>query len=335
VAKRKEDLQQLGRLSSILVRLRRGRLSRLSSADLRALPRLYRAASSLYARLETRGGDPGTLAETGDLVRRSHAVLYRSTSASQLRWYQKLGQLYMVDAPCALRAEWRLFVFILALFYGLAIIAYAAVSQNLELAFTLLDPLSVANEISQLESLQEGQSFVGNFTFGIGESPSTAGWIMAHNMGVSVLFFASGLLTPFFIYLLASNALMVGTYTAVAAHWDQGSAIMSVLACHGTLELQAIVIAGMAGLIMIRAWIAPGPWTRSHAMHLESRRSLLILAPVFPMLFFAGLIEGFVTPHVGTAARLTVAVVTGCTFLGWLLLAGRGAGTASGRRENG
>ena len=48
-----------------------------------------------------------------------------------------------------------------------------------------------------------------------------------------------------------------------------------------------------------------------------------LLAPVFPMLFVAGMIEGFVSPHAGFAVRVAVAVGTGAAMLGWVLLGGR------------
>jgi len=46
---------------------------------------------------------------------------------------------------------------------------------------------------------------------------------------------------------------------------------------------------------------------------------------VFPILFCAGLIEGFVTPNVGLAARISTAVVTGTVLLAWALLGRRRA----------
>ncbi len=318
-----DDKQKLNRLHRLLTRSRGRSLRELEEEDLRALPQLYRFASSLYARLETRGSDPVALDQARDLVRRAHATLYRGAGEDHRPWYKKIAEILMVHSPRALRAEWKLFGFILVVFYGLSIAAYVAGSQHLDLAFTLLDSNAVANEIAQLQSMQEGEPFRGNFTFGVGESPQIAGWIMAHNMAVAVFFFASGLLTPVFVYVLGSNALMVGTYTAVAAHWDQGWEISSLLWCHGTLEIQAIVIAGLAGLILLRAWVAPGSWSRQHAMKLESRRALHVMAPVFPMLFLAGLIEGFITPHAPTNLRLIVAVFTGVLFLAWLFFGGR------------
>ena len=78
----------------------------------------------------------------------------------------------------------------------------------------------------------------------------------------AVLFFATSLLPPIYLILLCTNALMLGTYIAVAGHWDQAGAISSILWCHGVLEIQAIVLAGTAGLCLVRAWVRPGPWSR-------------------------------------------------------------------------
>jgi len=58
-------------------------------------------------------------------------------------------------------------------------------------------------------------------------------------------------------------------------------------------------------------------------MALESRRAWKLLAPVFPMLFCAGTIEGFVSPHAGLAVRVATAVVTGAAMIAWVVLGGR------------
>ena len=138
-----------------------------------------------------------------------------------------------------------------------------------------------------------------------------------------MLFFASALVPPFYAYLLGTNALMVGTYTAVAGHWGQAGANSSILWCHGVLEIQAFLLAGTAGLCLVRAWVRPGPWTRRHALQRESRRALVLIAPVFPLLLVSGLIEGLVSPHASVQTRLAVAVTTGVLLVAWVLLGGR------------
>lgn len=314
----------LDRLRDLLARARGDGLRRLEEEDLLALPRLYRYASTRHSRLETRGVDPGALEESRRLLVHAHALLFRDLERSDEPLPRRVRHLFLVESPRTIRAEWRLLLLMLLLFYGLALASYVAVAGNLALGFTLLDPDTIAHEIEQLRATADGEPFRGNFTFGWEESPSSAGWLMAHNIGVSFFFFAAGLVPPLFVWVLSANGLMLGTYLGVASHWNQAGEISSILWCHGVLELEAIVLAGLAGLVLIRAWIAPGVWSREHAMKLESRRALRILAPIVPMLVCAGLIEGFVSPHAPTWVRVAVAVVTGILLLGWVLFAGRG-----------
>ncbi|MCZ6596780.1 MAG: stage II sporulation protein M [Planctomycetota bacterium] len=326
-----EDIKRLRQLRGLVRRARRGP-KRLKDRELGDFPRFYRHACTTLARLEARADDPRLLAEVRRIVGEAHGLYYREGSRGLLALMTGSLRLFLVRSPRAVREEWRLAAFSFAFLYGLALLSWFAVSRDLDLASSLLDPAAVEAEIEQLESLEEGESFRGNFTFGLGESPLTSGWIMVHNMGVGVLFFTAALVPPFYLYLLATNALMLGTYTAVAGHWGQAGSISSILWCHGVLEIQALVLAGTAGLCLVRAWIRPGPWSRRHAMHIESRKSWLILAPVFPMLFAAGLIEGFVSPLAPLGVRLMVAVGTGVLLVLWAVFCGRGETSAAAAR---
>ncbi len=325
-----EERGHLRRLEELVAPRTRRSPKRLEPQELEDLPRLYRFASSVLSRLETSGEDAAALERTRRLVGRAHSLLFAGLDRNASgRWTRALRFL-LVDSPRALRSEWRLALVAFGLVYGPALLAWFAVRSDLGLAFSLFQPEAIAQEISQLEATAAGEPFRGNFTFGVGESPQTAGWIMAHNMGVAVVIFAAGLVPPLFLYVLVSNGLMLGAYTAVAAHWGQAGAISSILWCHGALEIQAIVLAGLAGLVLVRAWIAPGPWSRAHAMRLESARAWSILAPVFPLLAIAGLIEGFVSPHAPTGVRVATALSCAGAFLAWLLLGGRGGRSAAG-----
>jgi len=317
------DLAQLRRLRTIVLAARRRGARGWKEEDLVDLPRLYRHACSLVARLEASGQNPRLVAEARHLIGLAHGILYAEREAHRQSPLARLVHAYRVTVPAAIRAEWRLAAFSFGLLYGLAALSWYAVSRDLDLASSLLNPEMVENEIAQLQAMAEGERFRGNFTFGWGESPSTAGFLMLHNIGVGVLFFATALVPPLYLFLLSTNALMLGSYTAVAGHWGQAGSISSILWCHGVLEIQAIVLAGTAGLILVRAWVRPGPWTRRHALQLESRRALELLAAIFPMLVLAGLIEAFVSPHAPLALRVATAVVTGALLLLWIAFSGR------------
>ncbi len=302
----------------------------IEAASLTELPRLYRFASTLLARLEASGEHPRLLRETRELLADAHALLYRDRRHAERSWPERAARFLFEECPRTIREEWRLLALSFCLLYGLAAISFFAVRADLDLAPSLLSPAVVEQEIEQLEATADGEPYRGNFTFGLSESPTTAGWIMLHNMGVGVLFFTCALIPPLYLYLLSTNALMLGTYTAVAGHWGQAGAISSLLWCHGTLEIQAILLAGTAGLLLTRAMVRPGPRTRRYALAKESARSLRVLVPVFPMLFFAGIIEAFVTPHTSFEVRMGCALVTGGLLLAWGLLGGRSSSSSGG-----
>ena len=318
-----DERARLAELASLLDKAERRGVASFSAAELDLFPNLYRYAASRLAHHETRGRNSASLVRLRELLARAHELLYRNLDRPREGLLRRISRFYAADVPRTIRAEWKIIAGSFALVYGLALISYFAVLHDLEIAYALLHPAAVAEEIRQLQATAQGEPFRGNFTFGLNQSPILSGFIMTHNMWVAVLFFASGLLPPLLFLLLAINGLMLGTYTAVAAHWDQAGSISSILWCHGVLEIQALVLAGAAGLVLVRAWIAPGPWSRKHAMSLESKRAWCLIAPVFPMLFCAGMIEGWVSPHAPLEARVGVAIASAVLLAAWIMFGGR------------
>ena len=326
MALQKSERARLGQLQRIVDAAERRGPARLSDEDLEAFPLLVRYASTLLVRLEAQRGAVGLEREVRRLVARGHALLARSADAagdSWITWPARALRFLLVESPRAIRSEWKLLAGVFGAFYALAGASAYFVTQDLDLAWTLFDEGAVQTTIEQLRDTPAGEPFRGNFTFGIGEAPRTAGIILAHNIGVSVLFFAAALVPPLFAFLLAQNALMVGTYTAVAGHWDQAGAISSILWCHGVIELQMIVLAGAAGLVLVRAVVAPGPWDRRERVARDTRLAWRLFAPVAPLLVVSGLIEGYVSPHAPFGVRIGTAIGTGVALIAWVALGGR------------
>ncbi|MBL8859711.1 MAG: stage II sporulation protein M [Planctomycetes bacterium] len=316
---------ELKQLEILLERSSRYGLAALSDKELFQMARLYRFAATRVSQYETEGRSLQLINSVRSLTARAHGLLAARGVAAREGLLQRIGRFYLHVVPTAIRSEWKLITASFVLLYGLAAIAWIAVARDLDTAWALFDPNVIASEIDQLQKTAPGEPFRGNFTFGLDASAPTSGLIMAHNMFVGVMFFAAALVPPVYVYVLATNGLMLGTYIGVAGHYDQAGAISSILWCHGTLELQAIVIAGAAGLVLVRAWVAPGAWSRRHALRLEGAKSWRLLAAMFPMLFFAGLIEGFVSPHVSHPTRVAVAIASGVILIAWIGLGGRGA----------
>jgi len=312
-----------GLLRLAMLLARPGSTAGWREADLLELPALYRRACTVLARLEESGENPLRVDEVRALVAKAHALLFRERVRAGPPLHRRALEFVLQRSPRAIRAEWKLLALSFGLLYGLALVAWLAVRHDLDLAPSLLDPTMVQQEMRQLGELEQGQPFRGNFTFGLGESPVTAGWIMLHNIGVGIVFFASALIPPLYLFLLATNGLMLGAYTGVASHWGQAGAISSILWTHGVIEIQSLVLVGTAGLVLVRAWVRPGARSRRHALVTESRRALELMAPVFPLLVVAGTIEGFVSPHAPLPARLAVAGGSALALIAWVALGGR------------
>jgi uncharacterized membrane protein SpoIIM required for sporulation len=319
----------LERLSKLLTVARRTGARALTRAELAELMRLYRYAASSIAALEMGGRRRDELASARALFAEAHAFLFRGLELERASLWRRTLRLFFEESPRAIRAEWKLVLAIFALTYGFALIAFFAVRSDLDLAYSLLDPGMVAQEIAQLEQATGDEPFRGNFTFGVSESSGTAGFVMGNNIRVALLWFGSALIPPLFLLIAGTNGMLLGTYTAVAWHWGQALEISSILWCHGVLEIQALILAGAAGLILVRALIAPGARTRAYALAVERARAWRVLAPMFPMLFCAGLIEGFVTPHAPVGVRVGVAVASLVLLVAWIGLGGRERSSAA------
>lgn len=313
-----DDRARVKELRTLVRKAKRGRVWKLSAEELRGLPDLYRFGSSLLAKIRTRGGEPELEALLPPLLIAAHGLLHVDQSRSDVSLIKRMSRYWLGQVPTVIREEWRLVALSAGLLYGMALVAYALVVQDLSMAYTLFYPSVVDNEVAQLRELQPGEAFRGNFNFGMEESAAAAGGIMSNNMRVTVTFFTTALLPPLYLRILIVNALMLGTYLGVASHWDQAWNIQTILWCHGVLELQAIVLAGTAGLILVRPVLFPGPYRRRIALAEGGRRSLAVLAATLPMLFAAGLIEGYVSPHAPLGVRLAVAIASGVLLVLWL-----------------
>lgn len=151
--------------------------------------------------------------------------------------------------------------------------------------------------------------------------PLASSVIMTNNLTVTFFTFAYGILFGLgTLFLLAVNGLLLGTIATACARAGISRALWSFVLPHGVLELTAVFIAGGAGLMLARALIAPGDWSRRDALVWHGRRAVQLILGCIPMLVAAGIIEGFVSP-LGWAARwkFTFAALVGLLGAGYLL----------------
>lgn len=308
---RKADWEALTRL---LDRCQEGE-SRLSPEDVHVLSQLYRQTTSDLALAQRDFPESRVTLYLNQLVGRAHAVVYRSEPLAMRRIWNFIKSGY----PRAYRQAWP---FMLAAFLMLvlpAMIAGFSTARDPQSARWLL-PADVQDLIPMIE---QGELWTD---IPIDERPYASSFIMQNNIRVAFLAFGSGMLAGVMTtWVLVFNGLMLGGLTGLTAHYGVGFDLWTFVIGHGMVELSVIFIAGGTGLMLGWALIHPGLLSRRDALVLKARQAVRLVGGCIPLLMFAGLIEGFISPAEGIPwpVKWGVGLGTGLLLHAYLLLGGR------------
>lgn len=299
------------RLELIVTRMEKGRLRRLSDADLLELPVLYRTvASSLSVARET-SLDAATLAYLESLVQRAWFLVY-GPRTTMLAW---LGRFFGGEWSRAVRAITPELVVALTLMIAGTAVGWLLCAQDPDWYYSLFPPELAGDRLpgASREVLREG-------LFGNDGQPGMsvfAASLFSHNAGIAIMCFALGFafgIPP--LLLLIQNTAMLGAILWLYAGQGLTYDISGWLAVHGTTELFAIMLAGAAGLHVGRSMAFPGDQSLLEAVAAAGQRSAVVMAGVVLMLLIAGLLEGFARQLIDTTeARLALG---GAMLVFWL-----------------
>ena len=299
------------RLELIVTRMEKGRLRRLSDADLLELPVLYRTvASSLSVARET-SLDSATLGYLESLVQRAWFLVY-GPRTTLLAW---LGRFFGGEWSRAVRAIAPELLVALTLMVAGTVIGWLLCAQDPDWYFSLFPAELAGDRVpgASAEILRKG-------LFGNGGQPGLsvfAASLFSHNAGIAILCFALGFafgIPP--LLLLVQNTTMLGAILWLYAGQGLTFEISGWLAVHGTTELFAILLAGGAGLHVGRSMAFPGDQSLLEATAAAGQRAAVVMAGVVVMLLIAGLLEGFARQLIDqTEARLALG---GAMLVFWL-----------------
>lgn len=307
-------------LEAMLVVLDGGKQPAGEPVDLGEFPHLYRRICQRLALARHRRYSADLLGRLNDLALRGHARLYARDRGGEL--LDRFARMVLIDFPRALRAEAGLFWAALLLFFGTFAAVGLAVWWDPELVFTLMNP----TQVGQLEAMYDPAS--DHFLRERASSSDVAmfGFYIRNNIGIGLRTFAGGVLAGVgSVFFLVYNGLFLGAATGHIASAGLGSTFFPFVVAHGAFELTAIAIAGMAGLKLGVAVLAPGRLRRTESLAHAARASLPLVAGFVAMLLVAAFIEAFWSSShtLPLPVRYGVGALMWGAVLAWLSLAGR------------
>lgn len=288
-------------------------IRRLGAEQVRDLARLYRKASAdlLLAR------DTGTRADVVDYLEsvtgRAYTAIY---AARRVRWSRGI-RWFVRDWPLAVRRE-RPYVLLAGGVFGIGLLAAFVLTLADPEAFDhLVDPHYAAfysQEPGDLRSERFGE-------MSDSDAIEFSSQMMVNNTRVAVRAFALGLTLGIgTLATLFANGVLLGAIAANFASWDRSYEFWSLILPHGVAEFFAICISGAGGLILADAILRPGRRRRQEALRERGADALALAAMAAPILVFAGLVEGYVTPLsiLPDWGKLAFAALTAVGLATWL-----------------
>ncbi|MCL2590018.1 MAG: stage II sporulation protein M [Betaproteobacteria bacterium] len=252
-------------------------------------PSLYRRTCLHLALARERNYPPALIDRLDRLALSGHQTLYGARS----RLLHSIGQFIVRDFPALIRKHARLFWFASALLYLPGLLMGLLVYFQPEMVYALLDHEGVRHLEEMYRTggtieVQPGSGRVANENFRM------FGFYIYNNITIGFQCFASGLLFGLgTLYYLIFNGLIFGAVSAHLIHQGSTERFFQFVVAHGAFELTAIVLCGMAGLLLGQALISPGRRRRSEALSHAAGPAVKIVYGATAMLLVAAFIEAF------------------------------------------
>ncbi len=303
--------------------------SRRGGLDLPAAERLHylygRAAGDL-ARLDTFSAERDLRRTLGALVARAYAEIHSQTGRAGA-WNPGAPWRWLTGTfPRTFRRH--LGAFWLAVAVTLVGTGFGALAVGIDPAARgVILPFGHADQTPGERVAEEEEGKSKELT---GHKASFSGYLMSHNIRVSILSMALGLTWGVgATVLIFYNGVILGAICLDYLRAGQGVFLAGWLLPHGSIEIPAFVLAGQAGLLLGGAMIGWGRRVPLRARLVGIRADLVtLIGGVAVMLVWAGIVEAFFSQYHEPVLPYWLKIVFGSVELVCLTLfltfAGRG-----------
>ncbi len=280
-------------------------------------PRQYRLVCQDLVLARDRQFDAPLVARLNALALRGHQHLYGARTASS-----GFIELFLRRFPRAVRREWRLVALMCLIFYGAGGLVFERVVRDPDFVYSLVGRGELANMEASYDPSAEHQAEAREASDGV----LMFFYYVGNNVSIAFRTFAGGILFGIgSLFFILYNGLTMGAVAGHIVNVGYGETFWPFVIGHGSFELSAIVLAGVAGLRMGLALVVAGKRTRAHALRDATQRSVPILYGMTGMLLFAAVIEGLWSgqPAIPALVRYWVGAALWGIVIAWLALGGR------------
>ncbi len=252
------------------------------------LSKLYIQLMNDLAYAQTYYPKSKTILYINNLAARTFQKIYRTKKEEGNR----LVRFFKTEVPLLVHEYRRYMYYAFAFFFVFVFIGVISAINDADFIRLILGDEYVNTTIKNIE---------GGDPVAIYKSGSNWGshiGITINNLKVGIYSYAGGILGGFgTIYILFQNSIMLGAFQYMFFEYDVFWESVRGIWIHGSMEIFAIVIEAMAGLILGASIIFPKTFSRYDSFKKGIKVSLKIFVSTFPFTIAAGFLEGYVTRY--------------------------------------
>ncbi len=259
--------------------------------DIVHFPHMYRKICNHYAIALSRQYSPALVSRLHNMVLSGHKKIYKKET---FRLYN-IVQFFTHTFPVTFRRNVIYFIIALLLFLIPAVGTGVSCFIKHDLIYSIMGEGQVAEFEYMYDPanrstgrLQKQKSDTSVMMFG---------YYIKNNISIGFRTFAGGMLAGIgSLFFLIYNGIVLGGVSGHVTRLGFTETFWPFVSGHGAFELTAIIISGMAGLVLAKAIIAPGNFSRGDALKHKSQSALNLILGAASMLFIAAFIEAFWSP---------------------------------------
>jgi uncharacterized membrane protein SpoIIM required for sporulation len=246
------------------------------------------------------------------LASRIYLGIYRNKREEVSR----IAHFWRTELPLTVRKYHRVLLYAFIIFLAFALIAAFSAAH---------DETFVRGVLGDRYMDMTEDNIARHQPFGVYDQPDRLTMffkIAYNNIKVSFAAFIGGFLLSLVpVYILITNAVMIGSFQYYFFSKGLGWQSVLVVWIHGTLEITSIIVAAASGIVLGNSILFPGTHKRLYSLKRGGKDGVKLMIGLVPIFIVAAFLEGFVTRYATMPIWLSLFILTGSLcFVVWYFI---------------